>query len=179
MTPKQLAEAVQCPLGRAEKWADPLNTAMDRYEITTPERQAAFLAQVGHESGRLVFVREIWSPAQCPWQAKYEGRLDLGNTQLGDGARFKGRGLIQITGRANYRACGASLELALEETPELLEQPGYAALSAAWFWNTHGCNALADAGDFEHITRKINGGLNGEADRLVLWATAKNAMGAV
>lgn len=176
ITAQQLAAAVGCPAERAAKWADALNTAMERYDINTPERQAAFLAQVGHESGRLIYVREIWNPAQCPWQAKYEGRADLGNVHPGDGARFKGRGLIQITGRANYRACGAALGEDLEDRPELLEQPIFAAMSAAWFWKAHGCNELADGGSFRAITRVINGGFNGLDDRLALWETAKGAL---
>ena len=176
MTPETLAYAMQCPITRAILWAAPITAAMDRYQISTPARQAAFLAQVGHESGRLVFVRELWNPAQFAWQARYEGRADLGNTQPGDGAKFKGRGLIQITGRANYKACGAALGLDLETSPALLEQSENAAMSAAWFWETHGCNELADAGNFERITRTINGGLNGQADRLALWDFAKRAL---
>ncbi len=173
---QQLAAAVCCPLKRAEKWADSLSASMERYDINTTERQAAFLAQVGHESGRLIYVREIWNPVQCHWQAKYEGRADLGNVHPGDGARFKGRGLIQITGRANYRACGSALGEDLETRPELLEQPIFASMSAAWFWQAHGCNELADGGNFREITRVINGGLNGLDDRLALWETAKGAL---
>jgi putative chitinase len=176
ITAQQIADAIGCPLARAAKWADPLNAAMERYEINTPARQAAFLAQVGHESGRLIYVREIWNPAQCPWQARYEGRADLGNVQPGDGARFRGRGLIQITGRANYRACGAALGEDLEAHPELLEQPIFAAMSAAWFWKFHGCNELADQGRFREITRVINGGFNGQTDRVALWKSAKEAL---
>jgi putative chitinase len=85
--------------------------------------------------------------------------------------------LIQVTGRANYTTAAAELNLPLVDQPELLEDPDNAALSAAWFWNTHGLNALADTGDFNTITRRINGGLNGLADRLALWDSAKAAMG--
>ena len=176
MTPEILAFALQCPITRATSWAAPITAAMARFDINTPARQAAFLAQLGHESGRLIYVREIWNPAQCLWQGRYEGRADLGNTQPGDGAKFKGRGLIQITGRANYRDCGKALGLDLETSPALLEQSDNAALSAGWFWSTHGCNELADAGQFEKITRRINGGLNGQADRLALWDFAKRAL---
>lgn len=176
MTAAQLAAALRCPVARAEKWINALNAAMKHYGINTPARQAAFVAQVGHESGRLVYTREIWNPAQCPWQSRYEGRADLGNTEAGDGLRFRGRGLIQITGRANYRACGTALREDFETRPELLENTRFAALSAAWFWHSRGCNDLADAGDFARITRKINGGLNGQDDRLALWDSAKKSL---
>lgn len=175
MTPTTLAEAMNIPLARAAKWADPLTKAMARYGIDTPERQAAFIAQVGHESGYLVYVRELWGPTTA--QAKYEGRKDLGNTQTGDGFKFRGRGLIQVTGRANYTSAGRALNLDLINHPELLEDPTNAARSAAWFWQTHGCNALADSGDFVALTRRINGGVNGLADRQVLWESAKAAFG--
>ncbi|GLK88330.1 glycoside hydrolase family 19 protein [Pseudomonas turukhanskensis] len=153
---------------------DALNAAMVRYRIDSPVRAAAFLAQVGHESGQLRYLREIWGPT--PAQARYEGRQDLGNTQPGDGKRFMGRGLIQVTGRANYQKAGAALGLPLEDQPELLEQPVHAAMSAAWFWQTHGLNELADAGQFQTITRRINGGLNGQAERVALWETAKRVL---
>lgn len=174
MTPQQLAAALQIPMGRALDWADPISAAMALWAIDSPVRQAMFIAQVGHESGRLVYVRELWGPT--PSQSGYEGRADLGNTQPGDGQRFMGRGLIQITGRANYALAGAALNLPLLTQPELLEQTGNAALSAAWFWNVHGLNQLADAGAFETITHRINGGLNGLADRQALLATATRAL---
>lgn len=176
MTADQLAAIYDCHTVRAAKWAPLLTAAMERFDIDTPARQAAFLAQIGHESGRLVYVRELWNPARCPWQARYEGRADLGNVQEGDGARFLGRGLLQITGRAGYRAAGAALGEDFESYPALLETPRWAALSAAWYWHSHGLNALADAGDFEPITRRINGGLNGQEDRLALWQSAKEVL---
>jgi putative chitinase len=154
-------------------------SAMASYAINTTARQAAFLAQIGHESGRLQFVREIWNPAQCPWQAEYEGRKNLGNTTPGDGERYKGRGLIQITGRANYAACSTAIfgyPTKLLNYPEMLEQYPYAAQSAGWFWASRGCNELADAGDFRGITKHINGGLNGYADRLALLKSATDAL---
>lgn len=199
MKPEQLAAALGCPLARAQLWASHLDAAMSAYQITTPVRQAAFLAQIGHESGRLVYVREIWGPTLA--QLRYERHMDaawpptpsdetnnlafgLGNDQFGDGKKFRGRGLIQITGRTNYREVGAALGIDLEATPETLEMAKYAALSAAWFWNKHGINAYADAGDFDgvcdlvnrgHKTRPI-GDTNGYADRLALWKTAKAAL---
>lgn len=147
-----------------------LNVAMSRYAIVTPQRIAAFIAQVGHESGQLRFVREIWGPTAQ--QAGYEGRADLGNTVKGDGSKYRGRGLIQITGRANYAACGEALGLDLINKPELLELPQHAAMSAAWFWSTRGLNTLADQKAFAKITRRINGGLTGQDDRQALYDKA-------
>ena len=147
-----------------------LNTAMNRYQIVGPKRVAAFIAQIGHESGQLKYVKEIWGPTVA--QSRYEGRADLGNTEPGDGSKYRGRGLIQITGRANYKACGDALGLDLINQPELLEKPQHACMSAAWFWATKGLSTLADEGKFETITRRINGGLNGMTDRQMLYARA-------
>jgi putative chitinase len=174
MTPEVLAAALGIPLSRAREWADPISASMALWDISSPARQAAFLAQIGHESGRLVYVRELWGPTAA--QAGYEGRADLGNTEAGDGKRFMGRGLIQITGRTNYQKVSDALGIDFVSSPELLQEPSNAALSAAWFWNAHGLNALADAGDFETITRRINGGLNGYADRQALLELATDAL---
>ena len=147
-----------------------LNTAMNRYQIVGSKRVAAFIAQIGHESGQLKYVKEIWGPTAA--QTRYEGRADLGNTQPGDGSKYRGRGLIQITGRANYKACGDALGLDLINQPQLLEKPQHACMTAAWFWATKGLSTLADEGKFETITRRINGGVNGLADRQMLYARA-------
>ena len=147
-----------------------LNTAMNHYQIIGSKRVAAFIAQIGHESGQLKYVQEIWGPTKA--QAKYEDRADLGNTVKGDGFRYRGRGLIQITGRANYEACGEALALDLINQPALLEKPQHACMSAAWFWTSRGLNTLADADKFDTITRRINGGQNGAADRRALYARA-------
>lgn len=160
---------------RAAQWLPHLQSACDRFAINTPRRIAAFLAQIGHESGGLVYVREIWGPT--PAQTRYEGRADLGNTQPGDGKRFMGRGLIQITGRRNYQLASIGLDLDLISHPELLEQSGAAASSAAWWWANHGLNGYADLGQFDRITKIINGGTNGAADRLALYGAAKKALG--
>lgn len=173
LTADALAKALPIPSSRATVWAKPLEEAMVRFGIDTPEQRAAFLAQVAHESGNLVYVREIWGPT--PAQAKYEGRLDLGNTQPGDGMRFLGRGLIQITGRANYEAVSKGLGIDFVSAPSLLELTDNAAMSAAWFWYAHGLNAYVS--DFTTLTRKINGGLNGLADREALWASCQTALG--
>ena len=147
-----------------------LNAAMVRYQIIGSKRVAAFIAQIGHESGQLKYVKEIWGPTVA--QAKYEGRKELGNTVAGDGSKYRGRGLIQITGRANYMTCGEALGLDLINHPELLEKPQHACMSAAWFWASRGLNTLADAGQFDKITQRINGGQNGAADRQTLYARA-------
>ena len=180
ITPALLQKAVGCTAARAAKFADPLSVACSFYSIDTPVRLAAFLAQVGHESGSLRYTSELWGPT--PAQARYEGRADLGNTQPGDGRRFKGHGLIQTTGRHNHARVRDRLRERFqgvpdfEADPEALTDPQWAALSAADYWDDKGLNALADAGAFEAITRKINGGLNGYADRKARWARAKRAL---
>lgn len=151
-------------------WVAPVDDAMTEFEINSPKRAAAFLAQAAHESGEFRYVRELASGEA------YEGRADLGNTEEGDGVRFRGRGLIQVTGRANYRACGAALGLDLLSEPDLLEQRPNAARSAGWFWSTHGCNELADEDLFKSITKKINGGMNGWQERQQYWERAKRAL---
>lgn len=156
---------------RADVFAEPLSHAMFEFDINTLAREAAFLAQILHESGSLRYVREIASGEA------YEGRSDLGNSQPGDGVRFKGRGLIQITGRSNYKSCGDALGLDLINDPALLEEPVNACRSAAWFWHSRKLNDLADAGDFRLITKRINGGYNGYADRLAFYARAQQVLG--
>jgi putative chitinase len=159
----------------AQTYTPFLRKAMLERGITTPQRAAAFLAQLGHESLSLKFFEEIWGPTQA--QRGYEGRVDLGNTHTGDGKRYKGRGPIQLTGRSNYRKYGGLLRLPLEEQPEMAAKPGVGFRTAALFWQQIGANALADAGDFREITRRINGGFNGLDDRQRRLA-AINALGA-
>jgi putative chitinase len=156
---------------RANQFLKPLNDAMKEAEINTPKRQAAFLAQIAHESGELKYMEEIASGEA------YEGRASLGNTQPGDGKRYKGRGPIQLTGRSNYRKAGAALKLDLEGKPELAAQPDVGCRVAGWFWKTRGLNELADKGEFRQITRRINGGYNGEAKREEFYKRAKDALG--
>lgn len=183
-----------------------LQRAMDEREIDTPARRAAFLAQVGHESSQLTrLVENLNYSARglaATWPSRYLGadgqpnalaqrlarnpraiannayasRNGNGDEASGDGWCYRGRGLLQITGRANYRAAGDGLGQPLEAEPELLEQPEWAAISAAWWWSTHGLNDLADRGEFAAITRRINGGLNGQAERLALWERAKRVL---
>lgn len=181
ITPALLQKAVGCAAARAAKFADPLSVACAFYSIDTPVRLAAFLAQVGHESGSLRYTTEIASGA-----AYDVGPLAvrLGNTPEddGDGERYRGHGLIQTTGRHNHARVRDRLRERFQGVPDFeadpaaLTDPQWAALSAADYWDDKGLNALADAGDFKAITRKINGGLNGYADRKARWARAKRAL---
>lgn len=167
ITVNQLTKIYQfAPRQRLEKFIQPLSLAMQEFEINTLPRMRMFLSQVGHESGELRYVRELATGEA------YEHRIDLGNTQTGDGVKYKGRGLIQITGRRNYALCGIALDLPLLENPSLLEEPQYAARSAGWFWYNNNLNSLADLGKFDEITRRINGGYNGKKDRDRLYALA-------
>lgn len=168
----QAATGLSSEMARA--WFEHVRAACLEFGIVGPVRIAAFLAHVGHESGGFVYTRELWGPTAA--QQRYEGRADLGNTQPGDGFRFRGRGLIQITGRDNYQRAAAGLGRDVVADPQLLEQRALAARSAAWWWKTHGCNQLADGGDFVALTERINGGTNGLADRQVRWDRAKKAM---
>ena len=157
----------------ADIWVQPLRKAAGLYQIDNRARTAAFLAQVGHESGRLRYAREIWGPTRA--QTRYEGRKDLGNTEPGDGKRYLGRGLIQVTGRNNYRRFTQRIRERFTDAPDfeanpvLLTQPLWAALSAGDFWDRMELNPLADRMEITLITRRINGGLNGLAERKALW----------
>lgn len=182
-------------------WADALNVAASQFDFDTPVRMAAFLAQVGHESVQLNRRRENLSysmrglmntwPRRFPTEESttgyvrnpeklanyvYAGRL--GNTEPGDGWKYRGGGLIQLTGRGNYREAAAALGVPLEDAPQKIEQPIVAARSAGWFWQSHGCNELADAGEFEKITETINGPSKlGHDARVLLWLKAKQVLG--
>lgn len=156
---------------RLDLYARPLLDAMRQADINTPLRAAHFLAQIGHESGDLLWTEELASGEA------YEGRADLGNTQPGDGRRFKGRGFIQLTGRANYAAYGAAIGRDLLTDPGAVSrEPALCVGVATWFWTRHGLNALADTDDCEGITRRINGGHVGLADRRARLETAKGAL---
>lgn len=162
-----------------DKFFIPLVNAMEKYSINTPRRQAAFLAQIAHESGSLKYVEEIASGEA------YEGRADLGNIQPGDGVKYKGRGILQITGRFNYKALSEELKFDFIKEPEKLELPGAASMSAAWFWDAKGLNRLADIDAFEKISARINGvnkttgKPNGMEDRLRHWDICRKALGVV
>jgi putative chitinase len=155
----------------------PLNAAMREGKITTAARQAAFLAQIAHETGGFQWFRELGPDS---YFMRYDGRRDLGNTRPGDGLRYKGRGFIQITGRNNYQKAGEVLGLDLLNNPQQAETPEVGARIAVWYWESHGLNALADQATdeaFVTITRRINGGVNGLADRQTYYARAKQVFG--
>lgn len=176
ITEKQLLQILPSAGRNAGVFVPGLNATMGKFAIITRLRMAAFIAQIGHESGQLRYVRELGNDK---YLARYDtGRLAqrLGNTPEadGDGQKYRGRGLVQVTGRANYEACSEALfgDSRLLNTPELLEQPVYAAMSAGWFWQKEGLNTLADKGDFLAITKRINGGTNGLEDRQALYKRA-------
>ena len=184
MTSEQLAA-----LGIDEKWLVPLEETFAKYDISTPERQAAFIGQCAHESGNFKILQEnlnysaeglmkTW-PSRFPTKevadqyarqpAKIAGKVyngRMGNTSEEEAAKYLGRGLIQLTGKENYANCGSGIGVDLLADPTLLLDPRYATLSAGWFWNKKGLNALADAGDAVTITKRINGGALGLDDRL-------------
>jgi putative chitinase len=172
------------------KWLNPLNKAFEKYDISTPKRQAAFIGQCGHESNNFRTLEEnlhysaaalmrVW-PSRFPdmdtaekyanspekiANKVYAGRM--GNTEEGDGWRYHGRGLIQLTGKENYEHCGSSLGVDLVGNPDWLLEPEYATLSAAWFFNKKGLNQIADLGDVVTLTKRINGGTLGLDDRVM------------
>lgn len=155
-----------------------LNRVMEEYEINTLLRSAHFLAQLAHESGELRYMEEIWGPTEA--QRRYEppGNLaeKLGNTERGDGKRFKGRGPIQITGRFNYGRYGKLLGVDLIANPALAATPQIAFSIAGLYWRNNGLNQLADQDDIETITKRINGGLNGLASRRAYYKRAKDVL---
>ena len=190
-------------LGLGEQWLEPLNETFDKYQINTPKRQACFLGQTLHESGNFKFTRENLNYSakalMATWPSRfpdintanqyerqpekiaakvYVGRM--GNETPEDAAKYIGRGLIQVTGKEAYQHCGEALGVDLLTHPELLEEPRYATLSAGWFWNKKGLNALADEGTFESfevMTKRINGGLLGLDDRKSKMIEALKALG--
>ena len=157
---------------RAEELGLAANVHFRTYGILdNPLRFIHFLAQLAHESGNFRYMEEIASGAA------YEGRKDLGNTQVGDGKRFKGRGPIQLTGRANYRRYGQQLGIDFENNPAIVAIPSVGLLVACKFWSDNGLNALADKDDVLSITKRINGGTNGLADRKAKLEIIKGMMG--
>lgn len=160
LTKEQLAKVyMHRSVDALDQYMVKLNAAMTEFGINTPLRQAAFLAQLGHESGELRYFEELATGMA------YEGRVDLGNTQPGDGMRYKGRGPIQLTGRTNYIKAGQALGIDLVNNPALAATIGIGCRTAGWFWKTHGLNELADKKEFDAITKRINGGFNGKAAR--------------
>jgi putative chitinase len=151
----------------AKAYLPHLNASMLRANISSDARKAAYIAQLGHESDGFNTLEEYASGAD------YEGRGDLGNTQRGDGKRFKGRGPIQITGRANYRSYGSAIGVDLVKDPALAATPGVGFQLAAEYWKRNDLNRFADRGEFDTVTQRINGGQNGRADRRSRWGAAK------
>jgi putative chitinase len=187
LTLEGLASATGARIDRAQMYLPHLERAMGAYEITTPPRIAPFLATIGHESLGLRYSSELWGPT--PAQSGYEGRTDLGNIHPGDGFKYRGHGLIQTTGRSNHARVRDRLRLRLgnrvpdfEANPVDLSLPEWAAWSAADFWDMRRLNVLADQGDFEGISAKVNGrnrttGMpNGWEDRVARYETAKGVL---
>jgi len=190
-------------IGIEGKWLEPLLKTFDKYEINTPTRQAAFIGQCGHESANFKTLEENLNYSakglMGTWPSRfttleiatqfernpekiankvYGGRADLGNIEDGDGWKFHGRGLIQLTGRSNYTVCGLALDRPFAEHPELVLEPENASLTAGWFWNKRGLNALADSEDWTTITKRINGGIIGLEDRINKIHKAMDILGA-
>lgn len=194
LTADLLVAATGCAAKGADTLAQHLEAAMTRFRIDTPTRRAHFLGQIAYESGRFVLVEENLNysaerllavfPKYFPTlemahaaerqpqtiaNIVYANRMGNGPTSSGDGWRFRGRGFVQITGRDNYTALNRALpEITCVSYPEALAATEYAALSAAWFWNSRNCNAAADSTLVSRVTQLINGGLNGLAQRVVL-----------
>lgn len=169
----------KAPADRLQKYYQPLCTALTAAGIDTPLREAAFLAQIGHESDELRYMAEVWGPT--PQQLRYDPptklAAKLGNMEPGDGYRFRGAGPLQITGRENFRRAGKALGLDLESHPEQAFTPAVGFKLAAWFWDTHGLNKFADAQDFDAITLRINGGYIGKEDRDRRYVIARHVLG--
>lgn len=181
LTETQLRQVMpNLPPAKAAALLPHLNRAMAEYGITTTQRAAAFIAQLAHESGEFRWMEEIWGPTSA--QRRYEPETTLsrrlGNIEPGDGKRFKGRGPIQLTGRANYRRFGSLLGIDLVAEPSRAASPAVGFRTAALYWANRGLNALADNENFREITRRINGGFNGLADRQKYFERAKAALAA-
>jgi putative chitinase len=182
VTLAQLMAATGAREDRASAALAGINAAMQQYAINTPARIGMFLANVGHETGGLRWLQEIWGPT--PAQLRYEGRADLGNTKTGDGSRYRGRGMFQTTGRANYvrlrdrlRARVTQEEVPdFEAVPEFLALPKWAALSAADYVDMRNLNRFADRGAFVDYVKGVNGGTNGLEDRMRLWVAAQKVL---
>jgi len=189
-------------LGIDAKWLEPLEATFAKYDINTPQRQAAFIGQCAHESNNFKTLEEnlhysasalmrVWSSrfttqivadayANNPEKIAnkvYGGRMGNGPEETGDGWKYHGRGLIQLTGKENYVNCGTGINVDLVNNPDYLLTPEYAALSAGWFWNKKGLNSLADAQDYETMTKRINGGTLGLDDRKAKIAKAISVLG--
>ena len=176
--PILLAIAPNAPANQLDWYLPFINAAMTEFKIDTFARQTAFIAQICHETGEFKYFRELWGPTEQ--QKNYEPPShkadELGNTKEGDGKLFRGRGAIQLTGRANYKKYGKALGFELEVNPELASSRVLAFRIAGLFWQDHGLNELSDQGNFMLITKKINGGYNGLSEREKYWKLAKEFM---
>ena len=201
MSPADLLRILPRAGALADLYAAHLDTAMQRFNITGPARQAAFIATIGHESSHLRHTIEnlsysaermmqIW-PGRFPTLEStagyarnpqalagkvYANRMGHGDEASGDGWKYRGRGLVQLTGKSNYAKCGEAVGHDLVTNPQFVEAPALASLSAAWFWSVHGLNAMADKGDMTAITKRVNGGTTGIVDRLALYEVAKRVL---
>jgi putative chitinase len=180
MHPTIFAQAALLPEPRAARWCVAIEQAMMEFAIISPLRAAMFIATLGHESQGFLYTRERWGPTAA--QRRYEGKRALGNIQPGDGYRYRGRGLIQITGRANYRALSQGLQIDYVGHPEWLERPMDAARGSAWWWTQNGCNEIADSGDYLGLSVRVNGknknGFpNGWPDRQKRYAVSRAVLG--
>jgi len=189
-------------LGIDQKWLDPLNETFQKYDISTPARQACFIGQCQHESANFTKLEEALnysaSRLMAVWPSRfpsldvanqyannpqklankiYSGRMGNGDEESGEGYAYRGRGLIQMTGKEAYANCGSGLGMDLIGDPDRLLDPQYAALSAGWVWNKKGLNDLADTGDYETMTKRINGGTLGLDDRKAKIAKAREILG--
>jgi putative chitinase len=154
--------------------ANGLDKFCPQYEVDTHLRLAHFLAQACVETCGFRYMREVWGPTDA--QKKYEGRTDLGNVRVGDGFQYRGRGIFQLTGRANYAKLGKALGLPLEVDPDLAADPQVAVRIACHYWMTHAINVPADANDIVRVTKAINGGLNGLEDRKAAFVRARQML---
>lgn len=177
---RRMAKA-KTPRPRDQEFVDDLAAYGPDVGLNTRVRLAHFLAQVLHESGDLRYAEELWGPTKA--QARYEGRKDLGNTSPGDGYRFRGRGYMQLTGRANYTDFGdwyaATWQkdaTAVLNAPEMVMKSPLNVVSALWYWDTRGLNRFADDNDIENLSVRINGGYNGYSDRLERYGRAALVM---
>ena len=191
MNTEQLAKILKMKPAKAGEWIDAINATFEKFDISTPERQACFLGQCAHESGGFTALSEnlnysasslcrVW-PKRFPTVTDgqnyernpqkiankvYANRMGNGDEESGEGFAYRGRGLIQLTGKSNYEACGEAIGVDLVSNPDLVATPEYAALSAGWFWDKNNLNKFADANDMEGLTKKINGGTHGIEDRV-------------
>lgn len=209
MDAKTLQLAVGVSPALAAIWAAPITAAMAEFGIDTPKRQAAFLAQIAHESAGFSELRESFNYSIANLRATFRDRISsdqanklgrqpnekvvplgrqmvianlvyggrFGNNTNGDGWKYRGGGLKQLTFCANYSACRDAIGVDIVTNPDRITQPPVAARSAGWFWKSNRCNDYADAGDFTGLTKKINGGVNGLEERKALWLTAQRALG--